>query len=207
MLRFVGIILLILPFSVAAESVYVTDQLTVGIFSGPNEQPPELKRANSGDLLEVIERAEGAVKVRDAAGVEGWLNVNLVSSAKPVRAQLGAARAEVDRLQLVLTATKAQLQSLNVRLKEAQDGLSDEKNRALDLTSQLSEAAVATELVNKEKIAAQEAPTQTPFISADIAYGMWILISIAMLVGGFITGYSWVREKYRRKLGGMYLRL
>ena len=207
MLRFVGIILLILPFSIAAESVYVTDQLTVGIFSGPNKQPPELKRANSGDLLEVIERAEGAVKVRDAAGIEGWLNVNLVSSAKPVRAQLGAARAEVDRLQLALTATKAQLQSLNVRLKEAQDGLSEEKNRASDLTSQLSEATVATELANKEKIEAQKKPDQTPFISADIAYGIWILISFAMLVGGFIVGYSWVREKYRRKLGGMYLRL
>lgn len=207
MLRFVGIILLILPFSVTAESVYVTDQLTVGIFSGPNEQPPELKRVNSGDMLEVIERAEGAVKVRDASGTEGWLSVNLVSSAKPVRAQLGAARAEVDRLQLALTATKAQLQSLNLRLKEAQDGLSEEKNRALDLTGQLSKATVATELANKQKIAAQEVPTQTPFISADIAYGMWILISFAMLVGGFIVGYSWVREKYRRKLGGMYLRL
>ncbi|MFV1992689.1 MAG: hypothetical protein ACC635_02200 [Acidiferrobacterales bacterium] len=207
MLRFVGIILLILPFSVAAESVYVTDQLTIGIFSGPNEQPPELKRANSGDLLEVVERAEGAVKVRDAAGIEGWVSVNLVSSAKPVRAQLGATRAEVDRLQLALTATKAQLQSLNVRLKEAQNGLSEEKNRALDLTSQLTEATVATELANKEKIAAQNTPSQTSFISADIAYGMWILISFAMLVGGFIIGYSWVREKYRRKLGGMNLRL
>ncbi len=207
MLRFVGIILLILPFSVAAESVYVTDQLTIGIFSGPNEQPPELKRANSGDLLEVVERAEGAVKVRDAAGIEGWVSVNLVSSAKPVRAQLGAARAEVDRLELALTATKAQLQSLNVRLKEAQDGLSEEKNRALDLTSQLTEATVATEVANKEKIKALETPSQTPFISADIAYGMWILISFAMLVGGIIIGYSWIREKYRRKLGGMYLRL
>ena len=207
MLRVAGLFLLFLPFSVVAESVYVTDQLTVGIFSGPNKQLPELKRANSGDLLEVIGRAEGAVKVRDAAGIEGWVSVNLVSSAKPVRAQLGAVRAEVDRLQLALTATKAQLQSVNTRLKEAQDGLSEEKNRALNLTSQLSEATEATELANKEKTEAKKASSQTPFISADIAYGMWILISLAMLVGGFITGYSWVREKYRRKLGGMNLRL
>jgi SH3 domain protein len=204
MLRFAGIILLVLPFSVAAESVYVIDQLTIGIFSGPNDQEPEIKRARSGDLLEVIERAEGAIKVRDAAGTEGWVRVNLVTSAKPARVQLNAARAEAERLKLELNASKAQLQSLNVRLKQAEDNLSNEKNLAMDLNSQIKEQK-AREEAAIEKVA--KAENSTPIISNEIAYGMWIFISLGMLVGGFIVGYSWVREKYRRKLGGMYLRM
>lgn len=201
MLRFAGIILLFLPLSVLAESVYVVDQLSIGIFSGPNDQSPELKRATSGDLLEVIERAEGAVKVKDAAGVEGWVKVNLVTSAKPARVLLNAVRVEAERLKLELTATKAQLQSIDGRLKEAQDNLSTEKNRAADLSSQVAESKF------KETTESQKAMSATPIISNEIAYGMWILISFAMLVGGFIVGYSWVREKYRRKLGGMNLRM
>lgn len=201
MLRFAGIILLFLPLSVLAESVYVVDQLSIGIFSGPNDQSPELKRATSGDLLEVIERAEGAVKVKDAAGVEGWVKVNLVTSAKPARVLLNAVRVEAERLKLELTATKAQLQSIDGRLKEAQDNLSTEKNRAADLSSQVAESKF------KETTESQKAMSATPIISNEIAYGMWTLISFAMLVGGFIAGYSWVREKYRRKLGGMNLRM
>lgn len=204
MLRFTGIILLLLPLSVSAESVYVIDQLSIGIFSGPNEQPPELKRATSGDLLEVIERAEGSVKVRDAAGVEGWIEAKLVTSAKPARAQLNAARADAERLKLELDATKAQLLSLNTRLKQAEDDLSSEKNRASVLNSEMAETKAREEAAEEK---ATKAMSSTPIISNEIAYGTWILISFAMLIGGFIIGYSYVREKYRRKLGGMNLRM
>jgi len=199
MLRYVGIFLMILPFSAAAESVYVIDQLTVGIFSGPDNQPPEVKRAASGDLLEVLERREGAVKVRDASGIEGWIKVNLVTSAKPARLQLNSMRAEAERLKLELDATKAQLLSVNGRLKEAQDSLSNEKNRASDLSSQIEESKSKNEQLKKV--------SSEPEIPNKIAHGLWFLFSLAMLVGGFIIGYSWVREKYRRKLGGMYLRM
>jgi SH3 domain protein len=195
--RLAAILILFLPLSVMAESVYVVDQLSIGIFSGPNDQPPEVKRASSGDLLEVLERAEGAIKVQDAAGVEGWVKVGLVSSAKPARVQLSAARADAERLKLELNATKAQLQSLNGRLKQAEDNLSNEKNRASVLTSEMTETKAKEQAATKQ---AAKAMNSTPIISNEIAYGVWILISVGMLVGGFIVGYSYVREKYRRKL-------
>lgn len=204
MLRFAGIVILFLPLSVMAESVYVIDQLSVGIFSGPNDEPPELKRATSGDLLEVLERAEGAVKVRDASGVEGWVKVNQVTAAKPARLMLSAVRAEAERLQLELNASKAQLLSLNGRLKLAEDNLSSEKNRASALTSEMTETKVREEAATEK---AMQTMNKTPIISNDIAYGMWILISFALFVGGFVVGYSYVRERYRRKLGGMNLRM
>lgn len=204
MLRFVGIILIILPFSAMAESVYVTDRLTIGIFSGPDELPPEIKRATSGDLLEVIERTPGGIKIKDAAGVEGWVGVKQVTAAKPARVQLSAAKAEAERLKLELNATKAQLQSLDDRLKQAQDNLSNEKNRASELTSQVTEQKAKKAIADQK---AKEAMGATPIISNEIAFGLWALLSVAMLIGGFLVGYGWVREKYRRKLGGMYLRM
>jgi len=36
---------------------------------------------------------------------------------------------------------------------------------------------------------------------------VWLGISFAMLVIGFAVGVVWLRERNRRRLGGMYLRI
>ena len=42
--------------------------------------------------------------------------------------------------------------------------------------------------------------------SAAFAYG-WLALSFAMLILGFVAGIVWLRERNRKKLGGMYLRI
>lgn len=42
--------------------------------------------------------------------------------------------------------------------------------------------------------------------SAAFAYG-WLALSFAMLILGFVAGVVWLRERNRKKLGGMYLRI
>ncbi|MEE8511794.1 MAG: hypothetical protein V3S36_04065, partial [Acidiferrobacterales bacterium] len=36
---------------------------------------------------------------------------------------------------------------------------------------------------------------------------LWLGISFAMLIMGFVVGAVWLRERNRRRLGGMYLRI
>ncbi|MDX1488157.1 MAG: hypothetical protein R3268_08160, partial [Acidiferrobacterales bacterium] len=54
-----------------------------------------------------------------------------------------------------------------------------------------------------------EIPSTWQRIAAQVAAldFLWLGISFAMLVVGLALGAVWWRERYRRKLGGMYLRL
>ena len=42
--------------------------------------------------------------------------------------------------------------------------------------------------------------------TAGFSYG-WLALSFAMLILGFVSGIVWLRERNRKKLGGMYLRI
>jgi len=42
--------------------------------------------------------------------------------------------------------------------------------------------------------------------TAGFTYG-WLALSFAMLILGFVAGVVWLRERNRKKLGGMYLRI
>lgn len=57
---------------------------------------------------------------------------------------------------------------------------------------------------------AAEAGSTAPLVaaadSAGISYGC-VALSFAMLVLGFVAGAVWLRERNRKKLGGMYLRI
>lgn len=50
-------------------------------------------------------------------------------------------------------------------------------------------------------------PLPSPCTEAGgFSYG-WLALSFAMLILGFIAGVMWLRERNRKKLGGMYLRI
>lgn len=54
--------------------------------------------------------------------------------------------------------------------------------------------------------AGSPAPVVAAADSAGISYGC-VALSFAMLVLGFVAGAVWLRERNRKKLGGMYLRI
>ena len=49
-------------------------------------------------------------------------------------------------------------------------------------------------------------PTSPCAESTGFSYG-WLALSFAMLIIGFVAGVVWLRERNRKKLGGMYLRI
>lgn len=75
-------------------------------------------------------------------------------------------------------------------------------------TSEPFEKPLAAAASNPETpVAEVNTPRPAPRAeSAGFAYG-WLALSFAMLIIGFIAGVVWLRERNRRKLGGMYLRI
>lgn len=94
--------LLLAPLAVAADTVYVVDKLQVGMRAERDNVSAVVKPLETGAALEVLQRDERFVRVRDKAGTEGWIETRYVSPELPARAQLA-------KLQEELNKTRAQL--------------------------------------------------------------------------------------------------
>jgi Bacterial SH3 domain len=92
-----------------AESLYVIEQLVVGVSSAPDASGERVATLKSGDRVEVIERAGDEVHVRLSSGREGWVRASYLSADEPLRARLAQREAEVARLGDELSRLRAQL--------------------------------------------------------------------------------------------------
>lgn len=179
----------------AAETQYVIDRIHVALRDGPTDTAAALKTLESGAALEVLERAGNFVRVRDAQGVEGWMDARYLSTEPPARQQLAVLHAELARARAELKELRIQLAQSRARLEPMEAAHAPEKARA----EGKPEAAADT------PPPAAPAPTAPPGPSWFSV--LWLVVSFAMLGIGFALGVFWLREHHRKKLGGMYLRI
>ena len=92
-----------------AESLYVIEQLVVGVSSSADAGGERVATLRSGDRVEALERAGDEVHVRLANGLEGWVRAAYLSADEPLRVRLAQRDAEVARLNDELSALKTQL--------------------------------------------------------------------------------------------------
>lgn len=182
-----GAAMLLLSTSVMAETVYVKERQSVLIREDQAPDAAVVGRAVTGTGLELLERNDAYTRVRAADGTEGWIATGLVTGDKPSALQILAAETK-------LKAAREENERLNKQLKSLQEKLKEEKASA--------EAAVA-----EAKKAAEPAPAVKAISSAVAPNLLWIAVSFAMLVAGFAAGVIWLRERTRRKLGGMHIRV
>src|SRR5215469_12495225 len=92
-----------------AESLYVIEQLVVGVSSAPDASGERVATLKSGDRVEVIERAGDQVHVSLPGGREGWVRASYLSAEEPLRVRLAQREAEVARLGDEVSRLRAQL--------------------------------------------------------------------------------------------------
>ena len=198
MKRILVLVLAWLPVCVFAETAYVTDRFSVGIYADAAGAGPVIKQLTSGTALEVLERSIGYALVRDSSGAEGWMEEGYLSTEPPARLLLEGARRELGK-------TRPQIKTLTKELEQARQALTAREN---ELAQEKDKSAAATRKWEETAAAAQLAATDEGVW--DVSFGLsflWLGISFAMLVIGFVAGILWLREQTRRKLGGRYLRI
>jgi hypothetical protein len=190
-----------------AETVYVTDKLTVGLQAEPVAGGAAAKTVESGAPLEVLERADRFARVRDKQGAEGWIEARFLSHEPPARVQS-------ERLQTELRAARAQLAETQKRLKSAEARLAQESAKVGDLTKKLEEkpeSPTPREQNVPPAATGEQPPTAAVAAPPEGETGgfsfLWLVLSFAMLGVGFAAGVIWLRERNRKRLGGMYLRI
>ncbi|UCH52452.1 MAG: TIGR04211 family SH3 domain-containing protein [Pseudomonadota bacterium] len=186
-----------------AESAYISDRLTTAINPAPDDIGPALKRLEAGTPVEVIARHERFARVRDKTGAEGWIDARHLVAEPPARQQLG-------KLQEELKVARTQLTEARGKLKEMEVVVEQEARKNKELAKGLAEAKAAPPpapaAVMSEPPPAPVANSGVPDTGFHFSVG-WLLISFAMLVVGFVAGARWLKEKIRRRSGGMYLRV
>jgi SH3 domain protein len=105
---------LLAQFSAASAALYITDNISVGVFATPDLQgEPEL-RLTSGMAVDVIESRGAVRKIRTEHGEQGWLKASFLIKTPPLTQKLEESRQALAQLESALES----LQEENASLKK-----------------------------------------------------------------------------------------
>lgn len=130
-----------------AETLFVTDQILLGIHSEASEKSPLIDSVPSGTAVEVLETAGAFKKVRLPSGKTGWVSSGYLVADKPASAQVDQLVAKQQKQEAELKAVKAELKTVKAKLKKS--------NREIQVRrDQLSNARTTIEELKKKNGAA-----------------------------------------------------
>jgi len=95
-----------------AETVYVIDNIKVGIHQEASIDSPVIQLIPTGSKLNVIERAGDLVQIETEEGVKGWVGLKYVMDEVPARTIVDQVRAESEKIKAELEKAKQQLKTL-----------------------------------------------------------------------------------------------
>jgi len=126
----------------AAETVYISDALTVPLRSGPSNAYRILHRGlPSGTSMEVVSRDEesGFTQIRTSRGTEGWIPTQYLVNQAIARERLVVANREIERLNGLMKKQQSQLGSLNREKGQAQQSSSGLQRQVDSLEKELAD--------------------------------------------------------------------
>jgi uncharacterized protein YgiM (DUF1202 family) len=131
-----GLALLLVALSAAAEPAWVRGEVRLNLRSGPGNQYRILGVIKTGDSVQVLERGESWTKIRVEDGEEGWIPGGYLDAQPPPTIRLGQLESEVTRLSEALQETEAQASRLRRRSEELSANDAEQKSEIERLTTE-----------------------------------------------------------------------
>jgi len=189
-----GILLFLFALPALGDTVYIKERMTAAIRADQLPDSAVVGRVQTGTGLELLEQGSDFTKVRTSDGVEGWIANSYVTRDKPSAMKILAAETRLKAAEAENNRLKKQVASLGQKLKAAE-----------------ASAAAAPPVQEAAKQPAEPAPgpasAEKTASAMNVPDLLWLAISFAMLITGFVVGVVWLRERTRRKLGGMHIRV
>jgi len=172
---------------IAAEVVYVSDTLRVGVRPQADNRVAPISVVTTGMRLEVLDKNRGYLLIKAPNGVQGWIKDIYVINETPAVIQLQQLQKQQQQTTTELKHAKENnlvLEQANLSLNRKLDSLESERTEW-----QLKEARLQAE---------QTVPGNVikPWI-------WWSLALLVLSVSGFVGGISWYRQHIARRLGGL----
>jgi SH3 domain protein len=205
-MRLAAALLAALAFAVpaAAETLYVSDLLTVPLRSGPSLRNKILHAGlPSGTPLEVLATDEdsGFTQVRLRDGMEGWVRSQYLTAEPIARIRLANATRQIEALQAELASARSSLKDKSAAESEAEKATAELEQRAQTLEAELTEiksvsAGAMTLKQEKDRLEAENSR-----LAADVARLTdtvntleqdvrlrWLLAGGALVLAGLLIG-------------------
>jgi len=161
--------------SVHAETLYVIDELIVGVSSTADEGGERIGSIRSGDRVEVLDRHDAYARVRLSSGAQGWVKSSYLSAAPPLQRRVPAQMAELERLK--------------TEVAKLQDEVSSARAAAPGARALSADPPAAT--------TAERASLGRPSWQCALA------CLLLALLAGFALGWRMLDRRIRRKYGGL----
>lgn len=205
-----------------AETVYVIDELKIGLHESASINSPIVKLVPSGTELTVIYRSDNLVQVKDPEGSQGWINNKYLLTKKPGKARINELEKEIELLKsgTLMTDNK----SNSEEMKELTQQLNSERLKSGELQAQLTDLRAKIANVEnsdkfsdeidllkkendqlKEQLESSGMPVETESNTTNFSLHGWkqylFAISMVLVLGMVIGAYS-LDYFNRRRHGG-----
>lgn len=205
-----------------AETVYVIDELKIGLHESASINSPIIKLIPSGTELTVIEHSDDLVQVEEPEGSRGWINNKYVVKNKPGKARVNELEKEIELLKssTIMTSDATdeqkdlaqQLKSERLKSGALQAELTDLKARIANIDNSDQFLADIEQLKQENDQLRSQLESSGIEVQADVDSGNssvslhgWkqyiiafiIILIIGMAIGAFILDYL-----SRRRHGG-----
>jgi hypothetical protein len=177
------------PLQAGAETVYVTDELRLGLYDNEMATGRQFKTLVSGAALEVLEKSLMTIRVRTEEGDEGWVKTAYIVTEEPGRRRAAGLAVENEKLQATIEASSAELLAAQARIS--------------NLETELADAQAGIEELPELRNTNAELEAQLASVDAMVARHWLLIAALAMLIIGFGAGYYWLDRRVRKQFGGV----
>ena len=210
-----GVLLTLCLFAttIQAETMYISDKLKITLRSGPSTENKILAVLESGQIVEVITPGDVWTQVKMANGKDGWvLSRYLTPNAthnlrlerlqgkhKNLMAQAAALIEENNRLKAESKQFKTEFETTQKQLQKTSTEFETLKSEASEfVTLKANYERVVSELAEQTE-KAQKFEEQVTKMEMNYAI-KWFLAGSAVLIVGFLIGFSTKRQRRRPSL-------
>lgn len=170
-----------------AETVYVDDNLRVGVRPEPDNSYSPISVVVSGMVLEVLERKGNFMRIRTPSGVEGWVSNSYVTKKKPAQLLLDDANKKMKDMEEKISSLNNQVGKLNVDRTKLQTNVKELERENAELKDKVDESSHLDSLMSGNST----------------HWWQNIIILLVLISAAFTAGVLWHKRHLAKKLGGM----
>ncbi len=186
-------VILLLPLLAVAETVYVTDNLRLGLHQAADTSDRAFRTLDSGQELEILTRDRNYAHVALPDGTQGYVKAAYLVDDKPAKLIVAETQAEVERLQ-------AELEQLRRQFAGPAATISALEQETSVLQAQVDANSVQITELSEENSSLRHRQSQQQYSLPLV----WVGGATAVcLIGGFLLGLWWVDKRSRARHGGV----
>ena len=192
-MRLLIAVLALIPLVATAETVYITDNLRLGLHQAADTSDRAFRMLESGQQLEIISRDRNYANVQLPDGTSGYVKAAYLVDEKPAKLIVAETAAERDALAAELDETKRAFAGPAATIQ----GLKDE---AASMSEKLAAAESDIETLTAENASIRGLKER---YKGSLPLN-WVGAAIGVcLIGGFLAGLWWVDHSSRKRHGGV----